>query len=143
MQPRNPCSLTIENNSAQQSRRKLRIPWAIQNYLVFLLDLETGMREALRKLAIICNKKQTFGLGVKTSNVEELRKFCREQIKDRVVDVRIFSGRHEPGGLMQHDGKRYANADKFASYLHMIARPGLRAEICADRAVDRDSTCRD
>ena len=101
------------------------------------------MREALRKLAIICNKKQAFSLGVQTSNIEQPRKFCREQVKDSVADVRIFPGRNEPGGFMQHDGERRANVDKFAIHLDVIARPRLRAEIGADRAVDRDSTRRD
>jgi hypothetical protein len=140
MQPRNLCSLTIEINSAQQSWRECRIPRMTQGHLVFLFDLETWMCEALRKFAIICNKKQTFSLSVQTSDIEEPRKCCRKQIKDSVADVRVFPGRHEPGGLVQHDGERRSNADKFAIHLDVIARPRLHTEISADFAVNGDAT---
>jgi hypothetical protein len=101
------------------------------------------MCEALRKFAIIRNKKQTFSLGVQTSDIKESGKSCREQIKDSVADVRIFPGGHEPGGLMEHDGERRSNTDKFAIHFDVIARLRLHTEIGAAFTVNGDATRRD
>ncbi len=98
------------------------------------------MRQALCEIAVVCQEKQTFSLGVQPANVKQPRKFRRKQIKDRIADVRIFSGGNEPGRLVQHDSKRRRTANQFAIYFDMIAWLRLCAEICADRAVDRDST---
>jgi hypothetical protein len=44
VESRNPCSLAVEKNSAQQFRREFRVPWAIQCHFVFLLNFVTWMR---------------------------------------------------------------------------------------------------
>src|SRR4029077_6218548 len=103
VEPRNLCSLTIEKNSAQQFRRKLGVPRAIQCHFVFLLNFVTWMRQALCQISIICEKKQTFGLCIQPPNVEQPREVCRQQIKNSIAHVWIFPGRNESGGLVQHD----------------------------------------
>ena len=70
VESRNPCSLTVEKNSAQQLRRKFGVPRAIQCHFVFLLNFVTWMRQALCEISVVCEQKQTFGLCVQTSNVE-------------------------------------------------------------------------
>jgi hypothetical protein len=100
VESRNLCSLTIEKNSAQQFRRKLGVPRAIQCHFVFLLNFVTWMRQALCQISIICEKKQTFGLCVQASNVEQPREFCRQQVKNSIAHVRIFPGRNESGRLV-------------------------------------------
>src|SRR5512132_3222126 len=44
VESRNPCSLTVEKNSAQQFRRESGVPQAIQCHFVFLLNFVTWMR---------------------------------------------------------------------------------------------------
>jgi len=44
VESRNPCSLTVEKNSAQQFRRKFGVPRAIQCHFIFLLNFVTWMR---------------------------------------------------------------------------------------------------
>jgi hypothetical protein len=44
---------------------------------------------------------------------------------------------------MQHDRKRWSDVDEFFINLYMVARPRLRAEVCANSAVDCDATCSD
>ena len=44
---------------------------------------------------------------------------------------------------MQHDGKRWGRANKFAIHLDVVARAGLRAEIGADFALNGNPTCCD
>jgi hypothetical protein len=44
MEARNPCSLTVEKNSAQQFRRKFGVPRAIQCHFIFLLNFVAWMR---------------------------------------------------------------------------------------------------
>ena len=44
VESRNPCSLTVEKNSAQQFRRKFGVPRAIQCHFVFLLNFVTWVR---------------------------------------------------------------------------------------------------
>ena len=85
-------SLAIEKNSPQQFRRERWVPSPIQHHLIFLVGLITRMGKALREFAVICEKKQTFSLRVQTPDV-------------------IFSGRNKSGGLMQHDGKRWSDAN--------------------------------
>jgi hypothetical protein len=138
VEPRNLCSLTTEKNSAQQFRRKLGVPRAIQCHFVFLLNFVTWMRQALCQISIICEKKQTFGLCVQTPNVEQPREFCWQQIKDSIPHVWIFPGRNESGGLVQHDREWRRDVNKFAIHLDVVAPAGLRAEVSADFAVDSD-----
>src|SRR5262249_59885091 len=88
-------------------------------------------------------KKQTFAWRVQPPNVEQPREFCREQIKNSIACVRIFSGRNESGGLVQHDGERWRGVNKFAVHLNMVARVGLRAEVSTGFTVDGDASSRD
>jgi hypothetical protein len=136
---RNLRALAIKNNSAQQLWSKRRIPRSIQGDLIFLVDLETGVGEPLRQFAIVRQKQQTFRLRIETSNIEELRKFFRQEIKDRVTSVAIFSSRNESAGFMQHDRKGWSGANKFIIDFDVVARPWLRTEICADLAIDCDT----
>jgi hypothetical protein len=137
---RDPRSLSIEKNSAQQFWRECWVPRSIQCHLIFLVDLITRMGKPLRKFAIICEKKQTFSLRVQTPDVEEPGKFLWKQIKHSVSRLLIFSGRNKSRGFVQHDGKRWSDADKFAINLDVVAGGGLRAEVCADFSVDGDAT---
>src|SRR6266542_2766341 len=109
-------SLAIEKNSAQQF---------------------------LREFAIVCEKEQTLSLHVQTPDVEEPGKFLWKQIKHSVARMLIFSGRNKSRGFMQHDGKRWSDANKFAIDFDMITWVGLCAEVCADFAVDGNTTGRD
>jgi hypothetical protein len=129
-------ALAIKNNSAQQLWSKRRIPWSIQCDLIFLVDLETGVGESLGQFAIVRQKQQTFCLRIETSDIEESRKFFRQEIKDRVARMEIFSSRNESTGFMQHDRKGWSATNKFMIYLDVVARLGLRTEVCADLAID-------
>ena len=138
VESRNPCSLSVEQNSAQQFRRKLGVPRAIQCHFVFLLNFVTWMRQALCEISIICEKKQTFGLCVQPPNVEQPREFCWQQIKDSISHVWISPGRNESGGLVQHNSEWRRDVNKFAIHLDVVAPAGLRAEVSAGFAVDSD-----
>jgi len=98
------------------------------------------MSEPLRQFAIVRQKEQTFSLRVETADVEEPGKFWGQQIKDSVARVGILSSRNESGRFMQHNRKRRLGAKKFAIDFDVVARARLRAEICADLAVDDDTT---
>src|SRR4051794_1642942 len=76
VESRNSGSLTVQKNSAQQFRRKVGVPRAIQCHFVFLLNFVTWMRQALCEISVICEKKQTFSLCVQASNVEQPRELC-------------------------------------------------------------------
>jgi hypothetical protein len=101
------------------------------------------MRQVLREISIICEKKQTFRLCVQAANVEQPRKFCRQQIKNSVTHVWVFSGRNESSGLVQHDGERRRDMNKFAIHFDVIAPAWLRAEVNAGFTVDGDPARRD
>jgi hypothetical protein len=143
VESRNPCSLTVEKNSAQQFRSQFGLPRAIQCHFVFLLNFVTWMRQALCKISVICEKKQTFGLCVQAPNVEQPREFFRQQIENSIANMRISPRRNESGGLVQHDGEWRRDMNKFAIHLHMVARVRLRAEVGAGLTVDHDPASRD
>jgi hypothetical protein len=44
---------------------------------------------------------------------------------------------------MQHDRKRCSDVNEFVINLHMVARLRLRAEVCANSAIDCDPARRD
>ena len=101
------------------------------------------MSKSLRELAIVRHKEQTFSLRVETTNVEKAGKFWWKQIEDCIARVRIFPGRNESGGFVQHDGKSGSGTNKFAVDLDVLVRGWLCAEVCADLTVDSDATLRD
>jgi hypothetical protein len=78
-------------------------------------------------------------LRVQTADREEVGKFSWQEIKDGVARVQILSSRNESSGLMQHDRKRWSDVNEFTINLYMIARPRLRAEVCANSAIDCDA----
>jgi hypothetical protein len=129
-------ALAIKNNSAQQLWSKRRIPGSIQCDLIFFVDFETGVGEPLGQFAIVCQKQQTFCLRIETSDNEESRKLLRQEIKDGVARMEVFSSRNESAGFMQHDRKGWSAANKFMIDLDVVSRPCLRTEACADLAVD-------
>ncbi len=57
-------ALTVEHDALQQPGSHGRVPRPIDSHLILLLDLITGMSEALREVAIVGQKEETFGLGV-------------------------------------------------------------------------------
>ncbi len=101
------------------------------------------MSKSLRELAIVRHKEQTFSLRVETTDVEKAGKFWWKQIEDCIARVRIFPGRNESGGFVQHDGKSGSGTNKFAVDLDVLVRGWLCAEVCADLTVDSDATLRD
>jgi hypothetical protein len=47
-------SLPVQKNSAEQFRRKRRVPLSVQRHLIFLVDFVTRVSEPLCQFAIIC-----------------------------------------------------------------------------------------
>jgi hypothetical protein len=139
MKLRNSCSLTVEKDAAQQFRRDCGVPRVIQCHFVFFLNFVTGMRQTLGEISVICKKKQTFGLCVQPTNVEQTREFCRQQIKNCIAHARIFPGRNESSWLVQHYGERRGNVNKFAIHLDVVARVGLGAKGSAGFTVNSNS----
>jgi len=52
--------------------------------------------------------------------------------------VRIFPGRNESSGLVQHNGQWRRDVNEFAIHLDVVALAGLGAEVSAGFAVDSD-----
>ena len=57
--------------------------------------------------------------------------------------MRISPSGDESGGLMEHDGERRGDPNKFAIHFDVIATAGLRPEVRAGFTVDSDSPRRD
>ena len=55
----------------------------------------------------------------------------------------ISPGGNESGGLMQHDSERRSNVNQFAVDFNVIAYAGLRTEVGARLAVNRNLAGRD
>jgi len=143
VKPRDLCSVAVEKNSAQQFWREGWVPRVIQRHFIFFIDLESRVSKSLRELAIVRKQKQTFSLSIETTDVEEAGKFPRKQIEDCIARVRIFPGRNEPGGFVQHDGKSGSGPNKFGVNFDVVVRGWLSAEVCAHLTVDGDTTLRD
>jgi len=137
------CSVAVEKNSAQQFWREGWVPRVIQRHFIFFVDLESRVSKSLRELAIVRHKEQTFSLRVETTDVEKAGKFPWKQIEDCIACVRIFPGRNEPGGFVQHDGESGSGTNKFGVDFDVVVRARLSAEVCADFAVDSDATLGD
>jgi hypothetical protein len=115
----------------------------IQRHFIFLIDLESRVSKSLREFAIVRKQKQTFSLRVETTDVEKAGKFWWKQIEDCIARVRIFPGRNESGGFVQHDGESGSGTNKFGVDFDVVVRGWLCAEVCADLTVDSDATLRD
>jgi hypothetical protein len=143
VKPRDYGALAFEKNSAQQFRRKRRIPWSIQSHLVFFLNLVARMREPLREVTIVCENEETFGLRIEAADIEETRKLRGKEIENRVARVGIASRRDKPAWLVHHDVQRRFCVDEFPIHFHVIARGRLCAEVCANVTIDRDASSGD
>jgi hypothetical protein len=82
-------------------------------------------------------------LGIEPANIEKAGKLWRQQIEDRVVGVRIASGRNKSGRFVKCNRHRPLEMNELATDLHMIALAWLRAEIRANVTVNRDPAGRD
>jgi hypothetical protein len=143
VKPHDFCSVAVEKNSAQQFWREGWLPRVIQRHFIFLIDLESRVSKSLREFAIVRKQKQTFSLRVETTDIEKAGKFPWKQIEDFIARVRIFPGRNESGGFVQHDGKSGSGTNKFAVDFDVVVCGWLCAEVCADLTVDGDTTLRD
>ncbi len=143
VKPRDFCSVAVEKNSAQQFWREGWVPRVIQRHFIFLIDLESRVSKSLREFAIVRKQKQTFSLRVETTDVEKAGKFWWKQIEDCIARVRIFPGRNESGGFVQHDGESGSGTNKFGVDFDVVVRGWLCAEVYADFTVDSDATLRD
>src|SRR5437899_11871027 len=101
------------------------------------------MGEPLGQTTVVREKDEAFGLRVEPSHTEEPGKFSGQKIEDGVARVNIFSCRNETRRFVQHDGERWISTNKFAIHFNVIARSRLRAEVCADLAVDGDAASGD
>lgn len=138
-----PSAFSIEHDAAHQSGREGAIPWRVQRDFILLVDLEPGMSEMLCQIAVVSQKKQTFGLCVEATDVEKFIKFGRQQVEDGIARMRIASGGNESGRFVKNDCCGGLNMHEPAVHLYVIARPGLSAEIGTNLAVNGDSTRRD
>ena len=91
LEPRDYGALAVEKNSAQQFRRKRRIPWPIQSHLIFFLNLVARMREPLREVPFVCENEEAFALRIEAADIEETRKLRGKKMKNRVARVEIAS----------------------------------------------------
>jgi hypothetical protein len=57
--------------------------------------------------------------------------------------VRIFPGRNEASGFVQHDRKSGSGTNKSAIDFDVVVRGWLCTEVCADLPVDTDAALRD
>ena len=101
------------------------------------------MDEPLGEITVVREKDEAFGLRVEPPHIEEPGQFLGQKIEDCIARVSIFSCRNETRRFVQHDGERWIGMNKFAIHFHVIARSRLRAEVCADLAVDPDAASRD
>jgi hypothetical protein len=95
--------------------------------------------EPLGEIAIVGEEKHPLGLGVEPADIEEARQVRRQKIENRIPRLGIASRGNETGRLMQHDIEATLAVDEFAVDFYVIALRGLRAEIGANVAVDRDA----
>ena len=63
------------------------------------------MSELLREVAIARQEKQTLGLRIEPTDVEESPELRRQEIVDRVGRVRVAPGGDETRRLVQDDGE--------------------------------------
>src|SRR4051812_3715034 len=143
MQTRQPRALAVEKHPFQKLRTQLCIPVAIERDLIFLLHLVARMGEMLREVTVACQKKQTLGLGVESADIEETRKFSRQQIVNRVGCVGVAPGGNEAGRFVQSDGEIFRRSDEAVIDFDVIPLFDLRAEVSARLAVDRNTARRD
>lgn len=143
MEPRNLRALTIEKNSAQKFLRERAVPLSIQRDLVLFIDFKPWVSELLREITVVRQKEQSLTLGIEPANIEKAGKLWRQQIEDRVVGVRIASGRNKSGRFVKCNRHRPLEMNELATDLHMIALAWLRAEIRANVTVNRDPAGRD
>ena len=132
-------AFSVEHHPSQQLRREPWLPRSIERHFVFLFNLVTGMRQALREIAVVREDKKPFGLRVKPANIEEPRKLGRQEIENRIARIGIGAGGNETGRLVQNDVEVALAVYQFAPNFDVIALCRLRAEIGADAAVDRDA----
>ena len=101
------------------------------------------MSQALGEIAVICEKEESFGLGVEPANVEKARKLGGQEIKNRVARIGIGSSGNEAGRLIQDDVELLLALDQFAPHFHVVAFRRLGAEIGANATVDGDTSVGD
>src|SRR5689334_23257653 len=94
------------------------------------------MSESLREIAVVRQQQQSFTLRVEPADVEEPRKFSRQQIENCVARVRIAARRDKSGGFVQGDRERLLSVNELAIDFDVISLTRLRAEIGADAAID-------
>ena len=136
-------AFAVEQDSTEQFRREGCIPGAIQSYLILLVDLVARMREALGKIAVVCQNQEAFALRIESTDIEQAREFRRQQIKNRVAGARIFSCRNKTSRLVQNNVQRPFRAHELAVHFDVVALARLRAEIRARLSVNRDASGRD
>ncbi len=101
------------------------------------------MRELLREVAVVRENEQAFALRVETTDMEEPRKFRRQQIENRIACVRVLAGGDKPFRFVQQNVNRPFWPNEFAIYLNVIAFVRLDTEVGANPTVNRYTASRD
>ena len=143
MKPCNLRALAVEKDSAQKFGRENRVPGALQDHLVFLVDLVARMREPLCQFAVIREQEQAFALRIKATNVKEPRKLRRKKVKDGVARIRVAPGGDKTGRFVQGDRHRRIGVNDMTIDFDVVAFRRLHAEIGAAVSVDCNPASRD
>ena len=128
--------LSVEHHAGQQFRHEFRVPRVIECHFVFLLNFVARMRQMLREIAVVRQDKKSFALRVESTDIEEARKFRRQEIEDCVARIGIRVRRDKAGRFMQDDVELGLATHQLASDFDMITLGRLHAEVSADATVD-------
>lgn len=132
-------ALTVEHHAGEQLRRERWLPGAIERHFVFLFDFVTRVRHSLREVAIVRQDEEAFGLRIEPADIEKARELRGQEVEDRVARVGVGAGRNKPDGFVQDDVELAFATHQPAPDFDVISLGGLRAEVGADAAVDRDA----
>jgi hypothetical protein len=116
---------------------------AIQEDLVFLLDLVTGMGQVEREVAVIGQDEQSLAIAVQAADVEEAGPLAGEKLKDGAAIVRIRCGAEVAARLVKEDVEVLVGLDALAAHFDEIGIGDLGGEILTDVSVDRHGAIAD
>lgn len=133
-------SAAFDVNAAKELGDQGAVKILIERDVILLLDLMRGVREFLRKVAVVGQNEETLAVLVETANVKKAADVVGEEIEDVLPLKFVRASADVSGGLIENDVSMRLGSDHASADADAVVRGDESGQALDGLAIHGDAT---